>query len=138
MGIFVFSNQFTFRHFHFNKFVRPLHNFNFKTSFIHPILHKTKIPCTNKIMTFYTYILTCKNGTLYTGHTNNIQNRLCQHNNGSGAKYTNYNKPCVLSYYETFETRSLAMKREIAIKKLSRPNKLALLKDFSDPLNCIK
>lgn len=75
-------------------------------------------------MSFYVYILKCKNNKLYTGYTKDLQQRLTQHNNGSGAKYTRSHSPCSLVYSEEFETRSLAMRREREIKKLSREQKL--------------
>ena len=73
-------------------------------------------------------MLRCSNGSLYTGYTVNLERRLNQHNAGRGSKYTRSRRPVELAYYETFETRSLALKREIEIKKLRRPEKLALIK----------
>ena len=68
----------------------------------------------------YTYIVECKDGTLYTGWTNNLEKRIADHNNGRGAKYTRARNPVTLVYYETFEVKQEAMKREYAIKHLSR------------------
>lgn len=77
----------------------------------------------------YTYILTCSDGTLYCGWTNHLEQRVKAHNEGRGAKYTRTRRPVVLSYYEAFSTRGEAMKRECAIKKLSRKQKLSLIGD---------
>lgn len=75
----------------------------------------------------YTYIVECKDGTLYTGWTNNLEKRIADHNNGRGAKYTRARNPVTLVYYETFEVKQEAMKREYAIKHLSRKEKEKLL-----------
>ena len=53
----------------------------------------------------YTYILECKDGTYYTGWTNNLEKRLKDHNDGKGAKYTKARRPVVLIYHEMFETK---------------------------------
>lgn len=71
----------------------------------------------------YTYILKCKDGTYYTGWTNNLEKRIQTHNNGKGAKYTKYRRPVQLVYYECFDTKQEAMAREYAIKQLSRQDK---------------
>lgn len=76
----------------------------------------------------YTYILECSDGTLYTGWTNNLEKRLKDHNEGRGAKYTKARRPVVLVYQETFETKEEAMRREYAIKQLSREEKKKLIK----------
>ncbi len=75
----------------------------------------------------YTYILRCGDGSLYTGWTNHLTKRVTDHNAGRGAKYTKAHLPVELVYYETFETKEEAMKRECAIKKLSRPQKERLI-----------
>ena len=75
----------------------------------------------------YTYILRCRDGSLYTGWTNNLEKRLNCHNAGKGAKYTKSRRPVVLTYYEEYETREMAMKREYEIKHLSRQKKLKLI-----------
>lgn len=76
----------------------------------------------------YTYILTCADGTYYCGWTNDLDKRLKAHNLGQGAKYTKPRRPVVLSYYEAFETKQEAMKREYAIKHLTREAKKRLVK----------
>ena len=75
----------------------------------------------------YTYILRCGDGSLYTGWTNHLTKRVADHNAGRGAKYTKAHLPVELAYYETIETKEEAMKRECAIKKLSRPQKERLI-----------
>ena len=76
----------------------------------------------------YTYILKCKDDSLYTGWTNDLKKRITSHNAGKGAKYTKARRPVELIYYEEFQTREEAMKREYAIKQLSRKEKEALIK----------
>lgn len=76
----------------------------------------------------YTYILKCSDNTLYTGWTNNLEKRIKDHNDGKGAKYTKPRLPVELVYYEEFETKEEAMKREYAIKQLSRSQKILLMK----------
>jgi len=75
----------------------------------------------------YTYILSCADGSLYTGWTNDLEKRLAAHNAGKGGKYTRSHRPVTLAYYEAFSTKEEAMRREVAIKNLSRPEKLALI-----------
>lgn len=79
----------------------------------------------------YTYILKCNDGTLYTGWTNNLEKRIADHNSGKGAKYTKARRPVTLAYYETFETKAEAMKREYAIKQMTRAEKENLVKGLS-------
>lgn len=78
----------------------------------------------------YTYIVTCSDGTLYCGWTNDLDRRMKAHNEGRGAKYTKARRPVVLSYYELFETKEEAMRREYAIKQLTRREKEQLIRDF--------
>lgn len=73
------------------------------------------------------YIVECADGSLYTGCSNDLSKRLLQHNTGKGAKYTHHRSPVVLRYTETVSNRSEALKRELAIKKLSRKQKLRLI-----------
>ena len=75
----------------------------------------------------FTYIVRCSDGTLYAGWTNDLEKRLKAHNNGTGAKYTRTRRPVELVYYEEFETKEEAMRREYAIKQLSRQEKLKLI-----------
>ncbi|MBU5317408.1 GIY-YIG nuclease family protein [Clostridium bornimense] len=75
----------------------------------------------------YVYILKCSDNTLYTGWTNNLEKRIATHNSGKGAKYTRNRLPVELAYFETFEDKSSALKREYAIKQLPRYKKLDLI-----------
>jgi len=78
---------------------------------------------------FYTYILRCCDGTLYTGYTDDISRRIAVHNSGKGAKYTRSRLPVELAYYESFETKSEAMHRENEIKGMTRSEKLRLIQN---------
>jgi Predicted endonuclease containing a URI domain len=75
----------------------------------------------------YTYILQCADGSLYTGWTNNLAKRVTDHNEGKGAKYTKGRGPVTLAYYEAFETKEEAMRREYAIKQMTKEEKQALI-----------
>lgn len=75
----------------------------------------------------YTYIVKCKDGSLYTGWTTDVEKRVKAHNAGKGAKYTKTRRPVELVYYEMFETKEEAMKREYAIKHMPRAKKLELI-----------
>jgi len=72
------------------------------------------------------YILECKDGTLYTGMTDDLTHRLAMHRAGKGAKYTRGRGPLILRYIENCESRSTALRREYAIKSMERQQKLAL------------
>lgn len=76
---------------------------------------------------YYTYIVKCSDGTYYTGYTNDLRQRVRAHNEKKGAKYTHSRTPVTLVYAEESDTKSLAMKREAAIKKLSRKEKEQLI-----------
>lgn len=78
-------------------------------------------------MSWYCYILRCADDTLYCGITNDIEKRLAAHNAGSGAKYTRTRIPVTLVYQECCADRSAASKRELAIKRLKREQKLMLI-----------
>lgn len=78
----------------------------------------------------YTYLLRCRDGSLYCGWTNHLEERIKAHNAGRGAKYTKSRLPVELVYYEEFPTREEAMSREYAIKHLSRQQKLKLIQAF--------
>ena len=72
-------------------------------------------------------MLKCSDGTLYTGWTNDLEKRVEAHNSGKGAKYTKARRPVELAYYEEFETKEQAMKREYAIKQLGITEKQELI-----------
>ena len=73
------------------------------------------------------YILECADGTLYTGWTTDLERRLQAHNSGRGARYTRGRRPLRLAYREEQSDRSTAQKREAAIRRLSRADKLKLI-----------
>ena len=79
----------------------------------------------------YTYMVRCSDGSLYTGWTNDLEKRMRAHNAGRGARYTKSRLPVTLEYYEAFETKEEAMRRECAIKRMTRAQKLALLAERS-------
>lgn len=80
-------------------------------------------------MSYFVYILECSDNSLYTGITTNIEKRLNEHNTSpKGAKYTKARRPVKLVYQEPAQDRSVASKREYAIKKLTRTKKLQLIK----------
>lgn len=77
--------------------------------------------------TWYLYILECRDGSLYTGITDDVLRRVAQHNAGKGAKYTRGRGPVVLRYQETCGTHGDALRREVQIKRLTRQEKLLLI-----------
>ena len=77
---------------------------------------------------WYTYIVKCSDGSLYTGITTDLERRVDEHNSSNkGAKYTKTRRPVTLVYNETHTDRSTSSKRESAIKKLNRTDKLKLI-----------
>lgn len=73
------------------------------------------------------YILECRDGTLYTGITDDLERRLRAHEAGKGAKYTRGRGPLRLRYQETLPDKSAALKRECSLKRLRRSQKLAII-----------
>lgn len=86
----------------------------------------------DNLETHYVYILQCADGTLYTGYTNDLEQRLNQHNEGKeGAKYTRSRRPCRLVYHEEYNSKTEALKREYFIKhKMMKSEKLALIDSY--------
>ncbi len=82
-------------------------------------------------MNWLCYIMRCADGTLYTGITNDLGKRLAAHNEGTAAKYTRARGPVELVLAERCADRSAALKREMAIKSLTRAKKLALIRSGS-------
>lgn len=74
------------------------------------------------------YILRCKDGSLYTGMTNNLKKRFTDHQSGRGGRYTRSHKVVKILYTEQCTSRGDALKRESAIKKLARHKKLSLIR----------
>lgn len=81
-------------------------------------------------MAAFVYMLRCKDGSLYTGWTNDLEHRLAMHSSGRGAKYTRGRGPLELVYSEELPNKEAALRRECAIKKLRREQKLALLQTW--------
>ena len=81
-------------------------------------------------MAAFVYMLRCKDGSLHTGWTNDLEHRLAMHNSGRGAKYTRGRGPLELVYSEELPDKEAALRRECAIKKLRREQKLALLQTW--------
>ena len=81
---------------------------------------------------YYLYILECSDSSLYTGITADLDRRIKEHNSSEfGAKYTSTRRPVKLVYSKKFSDRSRASKEEARIKKLSREEKLELIKNHS-------
>ncbi|MBR2935286.1 MAG: GIY-YIG nuclease family protein [Oscillospiraceae bacterium] len=79
-------------------------------------------------MSWFVYMLRCGDGTIYTGITDDVEKRLSAHRAGKGAKYTRGRGPLELVYTEEQPDKPAALRREIAVKKLTRQEKLNLLK----------
>ena len=77
-------------------------------------------------MSWFVYMLRCGDDTLYTGITDDVEKRLAAHRAGKGAKYTRGRGPLELVYMEPQPDKPAALRREIAIKKMTREKKLAL------------
>ena len=81
-------------------------------------------------MLWHAYIIECRDGMLYTGITNNIEKRVKAHNAGAGCKFTRSRNPVKLMYSEECVNKNQALTREWQIKKLSRIEKFALIKNL--------
>ena len=84
---------------------------------------------------WFVYILRCSEGTLYTGSTDDVDRRAQVHNSGKGAKYTRSRTPVTVLYSEECETYSAALKREYAIKKMTRQEKLTMIEENKRPVH---
>ena len=80
-------------------------------------------------MAWFVYMLRCGDGSLYTGYTDDVARRLAVHQSGKGAKYTRSRLPVTLAYQEELPDKSAALRREAAIKKLTRGEKLRLIEE---------
>ena len=86
------------------------------------------IPDYPRTSAWYTYIVCCRDHTLYTGITKNPDKRIAEHNSdNAGAKYTRPRRPVYLVYLEGFSSRSAATKREYQLKKMRRTEKKELI-----------
>ena len=77
---------------------------------------------------WFVYILKCKDKSLYTGITNDIRKRLADHRAGRGSKYVRSRLPVRIVHSEKYLSKSKALKREAEIKRLTRQQKLKLIK----------
>ncbi|MEQ1795694.1 MAG: GIY-YIG nuclease family protein [Nitrospira sp.] len=76
------------------------------------------------------YIVECADKSLYTGMTNDLDQRMAAHRAGKGAKYTKHRGPLILRYTETLNSKGDALRREAAIKSLARTAKLHLISTY--------
>ncbi|UOQ44688.1 GIY-YIG nuclease family protein [Halobacillus salinarum] len=74
-------------------------------------------------VSYYVYILRCKDNTLYTGYTNDLPARLKKHSEGNGAKYTKGRGPFILEYCQSYETKREAMQEEYRLKRWNKGKK---------------
>ena len=91
-----------------------------------------------KPLSFYTYILNCADGSLYTGWTRELAERVQTHNSGTGAKYTRTRLPVELAAYWEFDNKRDAMRMEYRIKQLPRKQKLQLVAEPSSGFSLIQ
>lgn len=88
---------------------------------------------------YFVYILRCSDGSYYIGYTNNLEKRVKTHNQGKAAKYTRGRRPVTVVYSERHNSKNSAMLREFHLKKLSRPDKEALIAgNFTDDKNTVE
>jgi putative endonuclease len=80
-------------------------------------------------MPWFVYIIQCRDNTLYTGITNNLERRVKAHNSGNGGRFTKYRTPIKLLYSEDVLSKPEALKREASIKRLTRSEKLTLIQN---------
>ena len=76
---------------------------------------------------WFVYIIKCKDGSLYTGYTNDLEKRLEKHKSGKGAKYTRSHKPQKIVFSEKYDNKIIAQRREREIKSWTRKEKLEFL-----------
>jgi len=76
---------------------------------------------------WFVYVVRCRDGSLYTGISNDVDARVARHNAGQGARYTRARRPVQLVYTERKRSRSYALRREAAIKALPRTDKVLLI-----------
>ena len=83
-------------------------------------------------MAWWVYLVRCADGTLYTGMTSDVSRRAAEHNRGKGAKYPRSRRPVAVVYQELCASRGAALRREAAIKRFTRQEKLALIAGDSE------
>ena len=81
------------------------------------------------------YMVSCADGSLYTGISRDVAGRVAVHNSGRGAKYTRSRLPVHLVYEEVLTDRSSALKREIEIKRMTPKDKRQLVRKSADPVS---
>ena len=81
---------------------------------------------------FFVYIIQCRDGTYYTGYTNDLESRVALHNSGKGAKYVKYKLPAELIYAKEYRYFKRALNEEKRIKKLSREQKTKLVRAYAE------
>ena len=81
---------------------------------------------------WFVYILSCSDGSLYTGITTDLERRIQQHNSGNGAKYTRGRRPVELIYSRTCDDHSDALKQEHSIKRMSKQKKWLMIEQASE------
>lgn len=81
-------------------------------------------------MSYFVYMLLCRDGSYYLGSTNNVEKRFLAHQSGNGASYTRSHKPIKVVYREDLPDKSSALKREAELKKLTHRQKVALTREF--------
>lgn len=79
----------------------------------------------------FVYMVRCSDNTLYTGYAENINKRITEHNAGTASKYTRSRRPVQLVYWEQLPDRSTALRRELHIKQMTRPEKESLIRTFN-------
>ncbi len=86
---------------------------------------------------FFAYLLRCADNSIYAGYTTDIKAREKTHNAGKGARYTRTRRPVQLVYYEKFDNKREALKREAAYKRLTRKEKIALIEGMNPEMAAI-
>ena len=84
------------------------------------------------VITWFVYVLECRDGSLYTGITNDLERRICEHQQGIGSKYTRGRIPVVLLASKRVENRSEALSKEYQLKRLDRKKKLQEIQTWYD------
>ena len=82
---------------------------------------------------WFTYIIECKDKSLYTGYTNDLEKRFEKHKTGKASKYTRSHKPEKIVFFKKYASKIVALKKEREIKKLTRKEKLIFLQSHKTP-----
>ena len=84
-------------------------------------------------MSYYVYVILCKDNSFYTGYTKDLDSRMRLHMNGKAARYTRMHRPQKIVYVEEFGSRAEAMRREKSVKRLKHSKKLELINSQNKP-----